>query len=127
MNADNGLKILNTLIKEAATDKEQKLCENEVPANKKLYQSAVGNPIYAANISRPDIAAVVGIAGQFVSDPSESHWKRVKRILRYLVDSDWANDVDSPATPIHEDNRDCIFMAKENAVNQRTKHIDSLW
>ncbi|TPX45686.1 DNA-directed DNA polymerase [Synchytrium endobioticum] len=89
----------------------------EKPANKQQYQSVVGSLIYAANITRPDIAAAVGIAGQYMSDPSESYWQGVKRILRYLVgtlikglvlgglnqsikleawvDSDWANDIDT--------------------------------
>jgi hypothetical protein len=57
----------------------------ETPANKQIYQSVVGSLIYAANISRPDIAAAVGIAGQFMSNPSSPHWQGVKRILRYLI------------------------------------------
>ena len=183
-----------------------KRLENEEPADKQLYQSLVGSLIYAANTTRPDIAAAVGIAGQFMSDPSIYHWKAVKRILRYLkgtikkglvlggddqnmvleawVDSDWASDVETrksragfvvklgsgavmwgskkqqvvalssseaeymalsivtrellwarqfleeigfyqtKATVVHEDNRGCIFIANENAINHRTKHID---
>ncbi|TPX44978.1 DNA-directed DNA polymerase [Synchytrium endobioticum] len=59
----------------------------EKPANTQQYQSVVGSLIYAANITRPDIAAAVGIAGQYMSDPSESHWQGVKRILRagYII------------------------------------------
>ena len=81
------------------------------------YQEAVGSLIYISITTRPDIAAAVGIVGQFVSNPGLVHWKAVKRIFRYLqgtvdlslvlgghhggpvnirglCDSDWASDVD---------------------------------
>jgi hypothetical protein len=32
--------------------------------------------------------------------------------------------IQNQPTVVHEDNRGCIFMATENAINQRTKHID---
>ncbi|GKA70108.1 retrovirus-related pol polyprotein from transposon TNT 1-94 [Tanacetum coccineum] len=34
--------------------------------------------------TRPDIAYSVGVVSQFIEDPMYSHWKSVKRIMRYL-------------------------------------------
>jgi hypothetical protein len=48
-----------------------------------LYRSVVGSLQYAA-ITRPEIAYSVNKVCQFMSQPLESHWVAVKRILRYL-------------------------------------------
>jgi hypothetical protein len=79
-----------------------------------MYQSAVGSLIYAMLGTRPDIAYAVASVSRFSSNPTEDHWKAVKRIMRYLrgtlnvgleyggryteevlegfTDADWAND-----------------------------------
>ncbi|PNX69458.1 putative copia-type protein, partial [Trifolium pratense] len=48
-----------------------------------LYRSTVGALQYAT-LTRPDIAYSVNKVCQFMPHPLESHWKAVKRILRYL-------------------------------------------
>ncbi|GAU30708.1 hypothetical protein TSUD_39320 [Trifolium subterraneum] len=48
-----------------------------------LYRSTVGALQYAT-LTRPDIAYSVNKVCQFMSHPLDSHWKAVKRILRYL-------------------------------------------
>ncbi|XP_016206366.1 uncharacterized protein LOC107646714 [Arachis ipaensis] len=83
-------------------------------SNPTLFRSIFGGLQYAT-ITRPEISFSVNKVAQFLHNPLESHWKAVKRILRYLVgtteyglrfskftnfriygfcDSDWASDVD---------------------------------
>ena len=72
--------------------------------------------MYAALVTRPDIAFAVTALCQFMSQPSVAHWQAAKRVMRYLKgtqhyeltygsdsgkqqqlygysDSDWGNDV----------------------------------
>lgn len=79
-----------------------------------LYRSLVGCLRYLT-CTRPDIAYSVGVISRFMEEPRQSHWKAVKRILRYIQgtktvgllykrsdelklvgysDSDWCGDVD---------------------------------
>jgi hypothetical protein len=44
----------------------------------------MGSLLYIANTFRPDIAYAVSVLSQFTGNPSEEHWRGVKRILRYL-------------------------------------------
>lgn len=48
-----------------------------------LYRSIVGALQYAT-ITRPELCYSVNKVCQFMASPLESHWKAVKRILRYL-------------------------------------------
>ena len=79
------------------------------------YREAVGSLLYAAVISRPDIAFVVSQLAKHVSKPTQEHWTAVKRVFRYLQgtlakrivyrrgssslsgfsDADWGGDRDS--------------------------------
>lgn len=52
--------------------------------DKQLYQSMVGNLIYASVSSRPDISYAVGVVSKFSSNPTEAHLSAVKHIFRYL-------------------------------------------
>eukprot|EP00253_Pinus_taeda_P015456 PITA_15456 len=79
-----------------------------------LYRQLVGKLLYLTH-TRPDLSFVVGLVARFMQNPSESHWKAAKRILRYVrgtvqfgihysakaapllvgfTDSDWAGDPD---------------------------------
>ena len=96
--------------------KFMKRTDDDPPCNKQLYQQAVGCLTYASVTTRPDISSAVGILSQFMSDPSEHHWRGIKRVLRYLkgtlqygiiqflgsdvqligfADADWAGDLDT--------------------------------
>lgn len=48
------------------------------------YRSLIGALLYAANITRPDIAYTVGRLCRHTANPSELHWVAAKRVLRYL-------------------------------------------
>ena len=79
------------------------------------YREAVGSLLYAAVVSRPDIAFVVAQLAKFVDCPAPEHWSAAKRVFRYLkgsieqrivykrscnvltgfCDADWGGDLDS--------------------------------
>lgn len=56
---------------------------NDDLADPHLYRSVVGALQYAT-LTRPEIAYSVNKVCQFMAQPLESHWKAIKRILRYL-------------------------------------------
>ena len=64
-------KLRNRLAEEEATEKHQ-------------YQEAVGCLTYAAITTGPDITYASALVGRFSADPPTAHWAAVKRILRYL-------------------------------------------
>ena len=48
------------------------------------YSSVMGSLMYAQVCTCPDIAFVIGKLGRYLSDPSQSHWKSAKKVLRYF-------------------------------------------
>lgn len=48
------------------------------------YRQAVGSLLYAATVSRPDIAQAVGDVSRYLENPNRAHINALKRILRYL-------------------------------------------
>lgn len=52
--------------------------------DKQMYQQAVGSLLYAALLTRPDIAFAVSHVSRFAQSPKLCHWLAVKRIFRYL-------------------------------------------
>ena len=40
--------------------------------------------MYAQVCTHPNIAFVVDVVVRYMSDPSQSHWKMTKKVLRYL-------------------------------------------
>jgi hypothetical protein len=105
------------------TNLGQKLTKAMSPSTEKAklemaevpYRSAVGSLIYLVTGTRPDIAVAVGEVSKFLDNPGREHWMAVKRILRYLKqtekigiwcnpkstelegysDADWAGDLDN--------------------------------
>ena len=96
--------------------KYYKTTDDDVQFDTNIYQRAIGSLTYAATCTRPDISAAVSALSQFMSNPSETHWTGIKRILRYLrgttsyglvydgkdcgelygfSDADWAGDVNT--------------------------------
>ena len=70
-----GVKLLRT----DPSDKAATADMDNVP-----YASAVGALMYAALVTRPDIAFAVTSLCQFMSAPSNTHWQAAKRVMRYL-------------------------------------------
>lgn len=50
----------------------------------KWYQQAIGSLLYAALLTRPDIACAINILGRYASNPGPDHIQAVKRVFRYL-------------------------------------------
>src|SRR5271156_5451591 len=63
--------------------KEDKITE----VNQTLYRSMIGKLMYVVH-TRPDIAHAVGIVARFSTNPKESHMTVVKRIIRYLKNTE---------------------------------------
>ena len=97
-------------------NKLTKLKEGEKVVNAMGYQAAIGSLTYAMTMTRPDLAASIGILGKFMSNPGTEHWTALKRVLRYIkgtldvglqfngcsqesvdligyADADWAGDI----------------------------------
>lgn len=51
--------------------------------NPTVFRQAIGCLQYLINI-RPDITFAINKLSQFLSSPTDAHWKAVKRIFRYL-------------------------------------------
>ncbi|XP_066929497.1 uncharacterized protein [Clytia hemisphaerica] len=62
----------------------EKLAPDEKPVNLKNYQAAIGSLIYTSIGTRPDLSYSVGVLSQYMSHPSEEHWKGVKSVFRYI-------------------------------------------
>ena len=58
---------------------------SEHATRKQRYESAVGCLLYAALLTRPDIAHAVNQLARFMKAPGEAHWKAAKHVLRYLA------------------------------------------
>ena len=48
------------------------------------YSQIIGSLMYIMNCTRPDIAYSVSKLSRFTSNPGETHWKVVLRVLRFL-------------------------------------------
>ena len=96
------------------TEEEKKENTNE---NLKLYKEIVGSVLYAAMMTRPDIACVVGLLSRAMDGPRRVHWIAIRRLFRYLrgtlslgltfsggvkligfTDANWGGDVDKTST-----------------------------
>ena len=49
------------------------------------FQRLVGSLLYAAQLTRPDIAFALSVLSKFNVNPSNEYWNAAKRVLRYLA------------------------------------------
>ena len=54
------------------------------PRLQKGYAQIIGSLEFLTNYSRPDIGNAVKRLSRYTSNPDESHWTALKRVLRYL-------------------------------------------
>ena len=108
--ADSSSKLSKSSCPEPDTEEAKSMTEYH-----SLYRSLVGNLLYLAVVSRPDISFIVSTLSQFLNNPGKVHWVAAKRVLRYLKgtaslgliygkcevftiqgfsDSDWGTDSD---------------------------------
>lgn len=52
------------------------------------YREAIGSLMYLMVCTRPDLAYIVGVLSRYVENPSDQHWKGVKRVFKYLKGTD---------------------------------------
>jgi hypothetical protein len=58
--------------------------ESEVGNRSNNYVSLISSLMYAAVSPRPDIVYAVNRLASFIANPTLSHWKAAKRVMRYL-------------------------------------------
>src|SRR5271169_2914569 len=110
--------------------------DSEPRASQTEYQTIVGELMFAAIATRPDIMCAVGQLSQFNSDPSSKHLLAAKRVLRYLkgtltlgityrkppvkltglTDADWAGDVNT-----RRSTTGYVVMLNNGAIAWRSK------
>ncbi|UYV64722.1 hypothetical protein LAZ67_3001759 [Cordylochernes scorpioides] len=113
------LKILRILEKDGMSSSKGISTPMETwPSNEK-YRKFIGELMYIANCTRPDISSAIGILSRRVVKPNKHDWKALKRILGYLkstldlvlvfetsssveltgyTDADWGNEKDRKST-----------------------------
>ena len=72
----------------APTPMEARVLLNQ-PATDELdsnwpYKEIIGSLMYAATLTRPDIAFATSALAQFMQSPTRIHWEAAKRVARYL-------------------------------------------
>jgi len=55
-----------------------------IKCNETLYRSAIGNLLYLAICTRPDIIFPVSKAARKSNNPNMEDWENILRIMRYL-------------------------------------------
>ncbi|KAL1974703.1 hypothetical protein VTN31DRAFT_4907 [Thermomyces dupontii] len=61
--------------------------DTATPEEVHRYQRKIGSLIYAATMTRPDIAFAAGLLARFMTNPSRFHESAVDRLLHYLRDT----------------------------------------
>ena len=61
--------------------------KEDIPLNeegRRQYQAAIGSLIYLMLGTRPDLSCLVNKLAQYCANPTERHWKGIKRVLRFI-------------------------------------------
>ncbi|KAM4045391.1 uncharacterized protein ACNLHF_009219 [Anomaloglossus baeobatrachus] len=68
-----------------------KLEEDDLLPKNEKYRQAVGALLYISTMTRPDIKTAVGILCRYVEKLRQKDWNAVKRVLRYLKETQGVN------------------------------------
>ena len=111
--------------------------DEDVLADVRLYQAAIGSIMYASLSTRPDLSASVGVLSHFMTKPGNEHWSGIKRIFRYIKgtlkyglmfeasgdffltgysDSDWAGDIET-----RKSTSGYLFMLGKGSISWSSK------
>ena len=120
-----------------ANSKLEMATSNDPCIDQQQYQSVIGSLMYLSVSTRPDISFAVGNLARQSSHPTSTHWKALKRVLRYLKgtvnygikytksdqkecmgysDADWAGDVND-----RKSTSGYLFMMNGGAVTWKSK------
>ena len=60
------------------------LAKNKGESQSQLdYASILGSLMYVMNYTRPDIACAISKLSRYTSNPNQTHWLAMKRVLGY--------------------------------------------
>ena len=81
-------KFLNFKRAKTPIDVNLHLAKNKGESQSQLdYASVLGSLMYVMNCTRPDIACAISKLSRYTSNPNQSHWLAMKRVLGYLDDT----------------------------------------
>lgn len=92
--------------------------------DKTKYQNLVGSLIYLMLGSRPDIAFALSHLASFASDPSELHWRYLRRVVRYAKGTKdlvlWLDGRASIASPHHGQDTPIVGYSDADWASNKT-------
>ena len=91
-----------------------------------LYSTVLGSLRYLADSSRPDIAFMVRYFARFQSDPTYTHWKCLKHLLRYLKGTLHYGVTYTKRSPTLTSFSDSDFAADHSCRASTTGHVHVL-
>ena len=69
-------------------DVNHQLAKNKGESHSQLdYAKVLGSLMYVKNCTRPDIACAISKLSRYTSNPNQSHWLAMKKVLGYLDDT----------------------------------------
>ena len=84
------------------------------------YQSVIGSLMYLSVSTRPDISFAVGNLARYSSHPTSTHWKALKRVLRYLKGT-----VNYGIKYTKSDQKDCMGYSYADWAGDESQHRDT--
>lgn len=77
--------VKNRLRKQLENDYDQNTLTETSSKINAPYRGVIGSLLYLENATRPDISYAVNVLSRHQVQPTEDHWKMVRRLLSYLL------------------------------------------